>query len=87
VLYNFRHQLASDLKSINMSNKKRSYIMVHQNTVSIGRYGSSRSGTGACSIRAGGSQDQINAVRKTGVSDYFDKKLNSQNTNTLHKQV
>jgi integrase len=74
VFYSFRHQLASDLKSINMSNKERSYIMGHQSTESIGRYGSRRSGTGACSISAGASQDEVNSVRDTEVSDYFEKK-------------
>jgi hypothetical protein len=73
VFYSFRHQLASNLKSVDMSNKERSYIMGHQSTASIGRYGNRRSGTGACSISAGVTPVEINKlVRKETSVDYLD---------------
>ncbi len=83
VFYSFRHQLASDLKSIDMDDQVRSYIMGHQSTVSISRYGNKRSGTGACSISAGVEQDEIiQLVRATKLSDYFVKKSGTGNTGT-----
>jgi len=58
--YSFRHQMASDLKSAGVNLKTRSYIMGHQSTASISRYGDVRYGTGACSITAGVSYQEIN---------------------------
>lgn len=85
VFYSFRHQLASDLKSIDMSNKERSYIMGHQSTVSIGKYGNKRSGTGSCSLSAGASQEEVNSVREIKLSDYFTEKLPSKGASSAEK--
>ena len=69
----------------NMSNKERSYIMGHQSTVSIGRYGGIRSGTGACSISAGASQGEVNSVKEIELSDYFTEKLPSKGASSAEK--
>lgn len=92
VFYSFRHQLASDLKSIKLPThsqekilaiKARSYIMGHQSTESIGRYGNKRSGTGACSISPGVTLDEVNELVVLAAStNYFTKKLESANTKT-----
>jgi len=58
-LYAFRHQMASDLKAANTPLKTASYIMGHQVTQSIERYGNRRSGSGGHAIEAAETVEKI----------------------------
>jgi len=61
-LYSFRHQLASDLKAAKTPLKTMSYIMGHQVTQSIERYGNARSGSGGYSIEAAETPENIEKI-------------------------
>lgn len=52
-LYSIRHQYGSDLKASDLSREEMAYIMGHQSTKSIERYGDRRSGrSGGAGVRA-----------------------------------
>jgi len=75
--------MASNLKSAGIDLKTRSYIMGHQSTTSIDKYGDKRSGTGACGTSAGVSYEEIdNKVRESEKPD-FDK-IKAMRANASH---
>lgn len=79
-LYSMRHQMGSNLKASGMSRKEIAYIMGHQSTKSIERYGDRRKASGGAGLRAAG--DFENAVRENH------KPIDNARTfeNPLHKR-
>jgi len=65
--------MASNLKSAGIDLKTRSYIMGHQSTTSIDKYGDKRSGTGACGTSAGVSYEEIDNKVRESEKPGFDK--------------
>jgi len=61
-LYSFRHQMASNLKAAKTDLKTMSYLMGHQVTQSIERYGNPRSGTGAHGVEPAESAKKIDGL-------------------------
>jgi len=81
--YSFRHQMASNLKSAGIDLKTRSYIMGHQSTTSIDKYGDKRSGTGACGTSAGVSYEKIESKVREAEKPDFDK-INTMRAKAHH---
>lgn len=63
-LYTFRYEMGSELKSSDLSRREIAYIMGHQATASVDKYGDRRSGSGKTPIKAAPDADMSN-VRET----------------------
>lgn len=63
-MYTFRHQLGSDLKASGMSRQAMAYVMGHQATDSIDRYGNSRTARSGREIAPSADAD-LSVIRET----------------------
>jgi integrase len=68
-LYTFRYALGSELKSSDLSRREIAYVMGHQATASVDKYGDRRSGSGKAPIKAAPSAD-ISSVRETHTAPF-----------------
>ena len=63
-LYSFRHQLGSELKASGLDDREIAYVMGHQATSSVERYGDRRRGSGNVPMRASPNA-KLAAIRDT----------------------
>lgn len=63
-LYSFRYSMGSELKASGLSRREIAYVMGHQATASVDKYGDRRSGSGKTPIKAAPSAD-MGSVRET----------------------
>jgi len=79
--YTLRHKFGSELKATKgMSKKERAYLMGHQATASISRYGNRQSGGGGSKITAA-DKSAVDAVRDTDKADFTAKNSHSRAMN------
>lgn len=68
-LYSFRYALGSELKASGLSRREVAYIMGHQATASVDRYGDRRSGSGKTPVKAAPGAD-MSSVRETHTAPF-----------------
>jgi integrase len=68
-LYTFRYAMGSELKSSGLSRREIAYIMGHQATASVDKYGDRRSGSGKTPIKAAPGAD-MSSVRETHTAPF-----------------
>lgn len=83
-IYSFRHQLGSNLKNSGLSREIIAYVMGHQSTQSVERYGDSRSGRGGrISVRPAIHDTEILALVRTR---HYPPPNQSANDEAFHEQ-
>jgi integrase len=68
-LYTFRYAMGSELKSSGLSRREIAYVMGHQATASVDKYGDRRSGSGKTPIKAAPGAD-MSSVRETHTAPF-----------------
>jgi len=63
-LYSWRHQMGSDLKASGMDRKAVAYVMGHQSTESVNRYGNAKMGNGGRSLPRPAAGADLSSVRE-----------------------